>query len=88
MWLLLKPGPRPWTRTLKNLDSEKPGRWETCTQKNLDPEILDPENLGSEKPGPRKTWILKNVDPEIHESWKTWSKYGIKKYVWPESYVL
>ena len=23
--LLLKPGPRPWTRTLKNLDPEKPG---------------------------------------------------------------
>ena len=21
----LKPGPRPWTRTLKNLDPEKPG---------------------------------------------------------------
>ena len=24
-WLLLKPGPEPWTRTLKNLDPEKPG---------------------------------------------------------------
>ena len=24
-WLLLKPGPGPWTRTLKNLDPEKPG---------------------------------------------------------------
>ena len=41
-WLLLKPGPglwtrtlgpgpgpRSWTRTLKNLDSEKPGPWKT-----------------------------------------------------------
>ena len=75
-WLLLKPGPRPWTRTLKNLGAEKPAPRKIWTLK-----ILDPENLGSEKPGPRKTWILKNVDPEIHESWKTWSKYGIKKYV-------
>ena len=24
--LLLKPGPRPWTRTLKNLDYEKRGK--------------------------------------------------------------
>ena len=46
------------------------------------------------KPGPGpwlspwKSWILKNVDPEIHESWKTWNKYGIKTYVWLESYVL
>ena len=40
-----------------------------------------------------KTWTrtltrtLKNLDPEKldpekHESWKTWNKYGIKKYVW------
>ena len=47
--LLLKPGPGPWktwTRTLKNLDPEKPGLWRTCTLKNLDPE----------KPEPWKTW--------------------------------
>ena len=25
LWLLLKPGPRPWARTLKNLDPEKHG---------------------------------------------------------------
>ena len=24
-WLLLKPGPGPWTRTLEDLDPEKPG---------------------------------------------------------------
>ena len=33
--LLLKPGPGPWTRTLK-----------IWTQKNLDPHNLDPEELG------------------------------------------
>ena len=27
--LLLKPGPGPWTRTLKNLNLEKPGPWKT-----------------------------------------------------------
>ena len=36
--LLLKPGPGPWTLTLKNLDPEKPGLWKTWTLKNLDPE--------------------------------------------------
>ena len=35
------PGSGPWTRTLKNLDLEKPGPWKTWTLKNL----------GSEKPG-------------------------------------
>ena len=40
--LLLKPGPRPWTRTVKNLDPEKPGLRKTWSLKNLDPE----------KPGP------------------------------------
>ena len=46
IWLLLKHGPRPWTRVLKNLDPEKlgwlllkpgPGPW-TQTLINLDPE--------------------------------------------------
>ena len=39
--LLLKPGPGPWTwtRTLKNLDPEKPGLWKTWILKNVDPEI-------------------------------------------------
>ena len=37
-WLLLKPGPRPWTRTLRNLYPEKPGPSKTCTLKNLYPE--------------------------------------------------
>ena len=44
-WLLLKPGPGPWTCILKDLDLEKPGPWKTWTLKNLDPE----------KPGPLKT---------------------------------
>ena len=39
--LLLKPGLRPWTRTL-DPDPEKPGLRKTWTLKNLD----------SEKPGP------------------------------------
>ena len=39
--LLLRPGPRPWTRTL----DPGPGPW-TRTRKNLDPE----------EPGPWKTW--------------------------------
>ena len=47
--LILKPGPRPWTRTQKNLDPEKPGPRKTWTLKNLDPEKL----------GPWKTWTLK-----------------------------
>ena len=29
------PGPGPWTRTLKNLDPEKPGSWRTWTLKNM-----------------------------------------------------
>ena len=45
--LLLKPGPKtqtldqgpgPWTRTLRNLDSERPGPWKILTLKKLDPE--------------------------------------------------
>ena len=36
--LLLKPGPGPWTQTLKNLYPEKPRPWKTCTLKILDPE--------------------------------------------------
>ena len=36
--LILKPGPRPWTRTQKNLDPEKPGPRKTWTLKNLGPE--------------------------------------------------
>ena len=54
-WLFLatsKPQPGPWTRTLKDLDPEKPGLGKTWTLKNLDPK----------KPGPWKTW--KNLDPE------------------------
>ena len=45
MGLLLKPGPRLWTLTQKNLDPEKSVPKKTCTQKNL-----DPENLGPGKP--------------------------------------
>ena len=37
-WLLLKPGPGPLTRTLKNLGLEKPEPWKTWTLQNLDPE--------------------------------------------------
>ena len=68
--LLLKPGPRPWTRTLKNLNSEKPGPRKTWILKILDPEKLGLrktwtlKNLDSEKPGLRKTWTQKNLDPE------------------------
>ena len=36
--LLLKPGPRPWARTLNNLDPEKPGTRKTWTLKNMDSE--------------------------------------------------
>ena len=49
--LILKPGPRPWTRTQKNLDPEKPWPCKTWTQKNLDPE----------KPGPWKTWTSRKM---------------------------
>ena len=45
---------KTWTRSLKNLDPEKPGPWKTWTLKNLDPE----------KPGPWETWTLKILDPE------------------------
>ena len=50
--LLLKPGPRPWIRTLKNLDPEKPRPWKIWTQKNLDPE----------KSGLWKSWTMKNAE--------------------------
>ena len=45
---------------------------------------LDPN---SNKRGPLKGWTLKNLtwrnlDPKKPEYWKTWSKYGIKKYAW------
>ena len=33
-----KPGRGPWTRTLTNLDPEKPGPRKTWNLKNLDPE--------------------------------------------------
>ena len=60
--LLLKPGLRPWTRTLKNLDLEKPGPRKTWTQKDQDPEKPGTsKNLDSEKPGPWKIWTLKNL---------------------------
>ena len=42
------PRPRPWTRTLKNLDSEKPGPWKIWTLKNLDYEKRG-KQLGAEK---------------------------------------
>ena len=71
--LLLKPGPGPWTWTLKNLDPEKPGPRKTWTQKNLD----------TEKPGPRKIWTLKNLDPEKHGI-----NIGLKIYLTLGSYVL
>ena len=45
------PGPRPWIRTLKNLDPEKRGLRKTWTLKNLNPE----------KPGLKKIWTLKNA---------------------------
>ena len=40
--LLLKHGARPWTRTLKNMDPEKPEPRKTWTQKNLGPEKSGP----------------------------------------------
>ena len=40
--LFLKPGPGPWTRTMKNMDPEKPKPWKTWTLKNLDPEKPEP----------------------------------------------
>ena len=60
LWgLLLKPAPRPWTRTLKNLDPDKSGPRKTLTLKTW-----TLKNLNPEKPGRRKTWTLKNMDPE------------------------
>ena len=55
--LLLKPGPRPWSRTL-DLDTEKPGPWKSWTQKNWDPE----------KPGPRKMWETAGCRKKIGRS--------------------
>ena len=59
--LLLKPGPRPSTRTQKNQDSEKPGSGKTWTLKNLNPE----------KSGPKKTCTLKNlnVKKNVEHNW-------------------
>ena len=62
--LHLKPGPRPWTRTLKNLDPEKSGPWKSLTWKTMTQKKLDPEKSGPEKPGPWKIWILKNLGYE------------------------
>ena len=61
--LLLKPGPRPWTRTLKNMEPKKPGLRKTWTLENLD----------AEKPGPWKTCTQKNLDPEKSGLWKAWT---------------
>ena len=69
LWLLLKPGPRPWTRTQKNLDPEKPGTWKTWTLKNLD----------LKKPGPWKTGTLKTLEPEKRGPWKTWQQLDAVK---------
>ena len=44
LWLLRKPGPRPWARTLKNLDPEKPGPERPGPRKTM-----TLKNLGSEK---------------------------------------
>ena len=41
IWLLLKPGPRPWARTL-DPDPEKLGPRKTWTLKNLDLEKHGP----------------------------------------------
>ena len=71
IWLLLKPGPRLWTRTLKSLDPEKPGSWKTWTLKNLSPE----------KRGPWKKWALKNLDPKKSGPWKTWQTAGCGKMI-------
>ena len=66
--LLLKPGPKSWTRTL-DPGTDKP--WPRTWTRTPDP---DPE-----KPGPRKMWTLKNMDPGKHGSWKISNQYGIKK---------
>ena len=79
VWLPLKPGPRPWPRTLKKLDPEKPLPWKTWIQKNLDPGKPAPrktctlKHLDPGKPGPRKTWNQKNLDPKKPGPWKTWT---------------
>ena len=44
LWLLLKPGPKPWARTLKNLDPEKPGPERPGPRKTM-----TLKNLGSQK---------------------------------------
>ena len=44
--ILLKSGPRPWTRTLKNLNPKKPGLRKPCTLKNLDSENSELRNTG------------------------------------------
>ena len=54
MGLLLKPRPRPWTRTL-DLDPEKPGPRKAWTLKILD----------HEKPGPWKTWETAGMQKKI-----------------------
>ena len=56
--LLPKSGPRPWTRTLKNLDPKKPKSWETWTLENLEP---------------RKTWPWKTWETPVcrKKDWKT-----------------
>ena len=61
--LPLKLGPRPWTRTLKNLVPEKLGLGKSWTLKNLNPE----------KPVPKKTWTQKKLDPEKSGHWKIWT---------------
>ena len=63
---------KTWTRTLD------PGPEKPLTSKNLDAK----NNLGTEKLAPWKTRTLKYLDPEKRESWQTWDKFGIKKYVW------
>ena len=44
--LLVKPEPRPWARTLENLDPEKPGPRKICTLKNLTMRNMDSEKSG------------------------------------------
>ena len=54
-YLVLKPGPGLWTRTLD------PGSGPWTRALTLEP---DPENLDPEIPGPSNTWNLKNLDLE------------------------
>ena len=67
---------KAWTRTLKNLDPEKPRPWKTWTQENLD----------AEKPGPWKTSTLKNLDPEKPGPRKTWT-LCLELKVWVSSFL-